>query len=148
MMTIPSHRRAGCLSLVGDAVYWGGAGTATGGCSRQDQSQSPDHFFRFRLNRIIRPVPSIFPGRERCPIGWENVTYAHFSVLLPTSHSLIVLSSPPDAKVLPSGLYDTDITALVCPLRVAMFVRLATFHSLIVLSQLPDAKVLPSGYTY
>lgn len=62
-----------------------------------------------------------------------------------TSHSRIVLSSPAEARVLPSGLHATELTASECPLRVARHLRLATSHSFIVLSSLPEANCLPSG---
>ena len=41
------------------------------------------------------------------------------SLPVATSHSLIVLSQLPEASVLPSGLYATEHTVLVCPLRVS-----------------------------
>src|SRR5207248_1856055 len=60
-------------------------------------------------------------------------------------HSLIVSSSPPEARVLPSGLYATDCTPAVCPLRVARSLQVFKSHSLIVSSWLPEASVPPSG---
>src|SRR5262249_48872316 len=59
------------------------------------------------------------------------------------SHSLTVLSSLPEARVLPSGLKATDQAQLFCPPRVAEFLAMATSHSLIVPAAL--AMVLPSA---
>src|SRR5438105_14368218 len=73
------------------------------------------------------------------------VPLAHLSAFLAagTSHSLI--STPPVASVLPSGLYTTDWKEDVCPWRVAVFLPVATSQSLRVSSQLAEASVLPSG---
>jgi hypothetical protein len=67
-------------------------------------------------------------------------------VLLPlaTSHSLTVLPSLPEARVLPSGLNATDMTREVCSSRVAVFLPLATSHSRTI-SAPEDASVLLSG---
>ena len=46
---------------------------------------------------------------------------------------------------MPSGLYATDDTMPVCPMRVACSLPVATSHSLIVWSAPPAASVLPSG---
>gem|GEM_PF-6095440 len=46
---------------------------------------------------------------------------------------------------MPSGLYATEDTDQVCPLRVACSLPVAASHSLIVWSKLPEASVLPSG---
>ena len=75
------------------------------------------------------------------------LTCAHFSLrsAVGTSHSLIVPSALPEARVLPSGLYATNRTTSVCPLRVARSLPVCTSHSLTVLSWLPEASVLPSG---
>src|SRR5262245_26298035 len=62
-----------------------------------------------------------------------------------TSHSLTVWSWLPEASVLPSGLYATERTQPVCPLRVACSSPVAASHSLTVWSSLPEASVLPSG---
>ena len=62
-----------------------------------------------------------------------------------TSHSMIVLSRLPVARVLPSGLNATDATPCACPVSVAVILPLATSHSLTVLSRLAEASVLPSG---
>src|ERR1700722_17735084 len=67
--------------------------------------------------------------------------FAHLPVC--TSHSLTVSSMLPEASVLPSGLYATDHTKPLCPLRVARSLPVFTSHNLIVLS-LPEANVLPS----
>src|SRR5205807_311124 len=61
-----------------------------------------------------------------------------------TSHSLMVLSSLPEAKVLPSGLKATDQTT-ACPLRVIRCLPVATSHSATVSSVLAEARTLPSG---
>src|SRR5207248_3233589 len=58
---------------------------------------------------------------------------------------LIVWSLLPEASVLPSGLYATEVTAAVWPLSVAFSLPPATSHSLMVLSPLPEASALPSG---
>ena len=59
------------------------------------------------------------------------------------SQSLIVLSKPPKAKVLPSRLYAMHLTPSVFPLRVAVFLPVVTSHSLTALFKPPEAKVLP-----
>src|SRR5262245_55257977 len=59
--------------------------------------------------------------------------------MLSTSLSL------PEASVLPSGLYSTQLTGPVCPWRVAFSLPVTTSQSLIVLSRLAEASVLPSG---
>lgn len=72
--------------------------------------------------------------------GWCVEALAHFSCFsLPAmTHSLIVLSWLPDASVFPSGLYATDSTQPVCPLRVACFLPVATSNSLVVLFLSPN----------
>src|SRR5262249_60974269 len=62
-----------------------------------------------------------------------------------TSHSLTVLSTPAEARVVPSGLQETDNTPSVCPLRTAFSWPVCGSHSLTVLSMLAEASVLPSG---
>ena len=62
-----------------------------------------------------------------------------------TSHSLMVLSSLAEARVLPSGEKATESTASACPVRVARSWPVSTSHSLMVLSPLAEARVLPSG---
>jgi hypothetical protein len=52
---------------------------------------------------------------------------------------------PPDAKVLPSGLYATEFNAPVCPLSVALSLPVDASQSLMVLSMLPTATSRPSG---
>src|SRR5215468_8830896 len=61
------------------------------------------------------------------------------------SHSLRVLSLPPDSAVRPSGENATEKTASECPVKVRSSLPVATSHSLSVLSQLPDSAVRPSG---
>jgi hypothetical protein len=61
------------------------------------------------------------------------------------SHSLMVLSSPPDAMVRPSGEKDTERTTLELPVSVLMFDPDVASHSLMVLSPLADAMVRLSG---
>src|SRR5262249_6320382 len=63
----------------------------------------------------------------------------------PTSQILTVLSQLPEARLLPSGLNDTDSTPSACPARVIRSFPAATSHSLIVWSPPPEARVLPSG---
>jgi hypothetical protein len=60
-------------------------------------------------------------------------------------HTLMVLSSLPEASVLPSGLKLTLLTDAVCPVRVVIGLPVARFQTLMVLSALPEASVLPSG---
>jgi len=67
------------------------------------------------------------------------------SLPVATSQSLMVLSSPPDARVLPSALNATDMTAWVCPWSVARRLPVATSQSMTVLSPLAEARVFPSG---
>jgi hypothetical protein len=62
-----------------------------------------------------------------------------------TSHSLIALSSAPDATVVPSGENATEWAAEVWPVRLCKRPPVATFHRLIVLSYDPDASVVPPG---
>ena len=64
---------------------------------------------------------------------------------LATSQSLMVLSALPEASTVPSGEKVTELTKLVCPLRVRISRPLATSQSLMVLSELPEASTVPSG---
>src|SRR5262249_10151659 len=75
------------------------------------------------------------------PVCPENV-----AVLEPlaTSHSLIVWSALPVARVLPSGLKATELSQSVCPVRVAVRWPVATSHNLRAVPP-PEASVLPSG---
>jgi len=61
------------------------------------------------------------------------------------SHSLIVSSSDPEARVSPFGLNATELTLEPCPTSVWRTSPLATSHSLIVLSSDPEARVPPFG---
>ena len=60
-------------------------------------------------------------------------------------HTLIVLSSDPDAKYFPFGENTKVKTEEECPLRVFMRYPLDTLHTPIVLSLDPDAKYFPFG---
>ena len=63
-----------------------------------------------------------------------------------TSHSRTVPSSPPLARVLPSGLNATAMTEPVWPVSgLPICRRVATSHSRTVPSSPPLARVLPSG---
>ena len=75
----------------------------------------------------------------------ERRTVTPVYLAIGMSHNLIVLSSPLDASVLPSGLKTTDCTASLCPLSVASSFFVAMSQSLTVLSPLANANVLPSG---
>ena len=61
-----------------------------------------------------------------------------------TSHSLIVLSSDPEASSVPSREYATERTSSVCPSSVVVF-PVATSHSTTVPSPNPEASIVPSG---
>src|SRR6266511_3072811 len=62
-----------------------------------------------------------------------------------TSHSLIEESSPPLAKVCPSELNTTEVTAAECPLSVRNSRPVATSQILIVVSAPPLANSRPSA---
>ena len=69
-----------------------------------------------------------------------------------TSHSLMVLSALPEAKILPSRLNASELTSVYlnvveCPSNVAILLPVAISHTWMVPSKLPlpEAKVLPSG---
>src|SRR5271166_6977427 len=83
-----------------------------------------------------RPV---FPsGRDFHPsVG------AYFQAHL--SHSFTVLSPEPEARVFPSGLHATLVTALVCPSKVLSGLPVAVSQSFTMLSREPEARVFPSG---
>ena len=85
---------------------------------------------------MMTPEPSAVSSRT--VILWAlsltstftGVTVSAVTVLC--CHSLMVLSSLPETKVLPSGLNATELTPSECPVRVAISRRVATSHSLIV----------------
>ena len=72
-----------------------------------------------RRNDMLAVIPA-------CPFKVE--------VFLPVakSHTRIVSSSLPEAKVCPFGLNATELTGKECPQRVAFVLRVAMSHSLIV----------------
>src|SRR5262245_20743415 len=90
-----------------------------------------------------RRLPLGLKAMERTKEGLPS----RVAVFLPvrTSHSLIVLSTLPDASVLPSGLKATRMASSVCPSRVATALPVAASHTLTVLSVLAEASSLPSG---
>ena len=91
------------------------------------------------------PIPGWFHSWQRPT--WRRSRYVPEgcpSLPVATSQSLIVLSSPADASVLPSGVMATHQTISVCPLRVNRTFPVLTSQSFTVRSSLPDARVLPS----
>ena len=64
---------------------------------------------------------------------------------LDTLHSMMILSSDPDAKYSPFGENTTLLTKEEWPVRVLMRSPLDTLHNPIVWSSDPDAKYSPSG---
>jgi len=58
------------------------------------------------------------------------------------SHSRTVLSELPLASRVPSGLHETDMTLLPCPLIVEKHVDVARSHNLTVLSHEPVTRML------
>src|SRR5437899_1514129 len=72
---------------------------------------------RLRIEENAGNVPAWLKHSEDDSV----VPVAHWSAYLSvaTSHSLTVLSLLAEVRVLPSGLNATDITAWVCPWRVA-----------------------------
>ncbi len=61
------------------------------------------------------------------------------------SHNLTVSSQLPVASTRPSGLKATEVTACVCPTRVALCCPVEVSHNRPVLSALAVASVCPSG---
>jgi hypothetical protein len=56
-----------------------------------------------------------------------------------------VPSSLPEAKYLLSDENETDLTTILCPIRVVISFFNSTFQIFIFPSLLPEAKYLPSG---
>src|SRR5436305_204338 len=63
------------------------------------------------------------------------------------SQSRTLLSSPPDARSLPSGLNAKENTQSVWPLRTAVSLPVATSHTRTTLSPPAEASSFPSGLT-
>src|SRR5512142_1479156 len=66
-------------------------------------------------------------------------------VPLVTLQSLTVRSSPPEARMVPSGLKATALTRDEWPVRLVTRLSPATFHNLTVASSLAEATNDPSG---
>src|SRR5262249_48547643 len=78
---------------------------------------------------------------------WPNrlVVYRGAGLAAVMSHSLIVLSAPPDARTLPSGVNTTALTKWLWPFSSAQLVFVATSHSRTDLRSQAEASVRPSG---
>jgi hypothetical protein len=76
----------------------------------------------------LTPAPSSAAFRKSATAPSERLS--HFPTTMFTFHSLIVLSMPPEASVLPSGLYAKHVPGPTCPLSVACSLPVVTSHSL------------------
>src|SRR5262245_16505250 len=94
-------------------------------------------------------LPSGVKAIARTPSGLNPFQVTRVALLLPlaTSNSLIApRHTPPEARVLPSGLNTTTVSGhCFRSSRRTLPLRVATSHSLTLLNQPPVASTLPSG---